>query len=234
MKHLISSLLLAGAIGLIPASASAEDFIDFGEYDGNFLSLGARIGFNTSNMADDSDGKIYCADSWGTGFDAGVVADLHIRDWFSIQPGFFFQSRSHNYTYIYDPRIFNNVAGPDVLSQYGHTRHTMFKVPVLFSLRMHPASSLLWTVDLGPVFNFGIGGHTWYHDAENTGTPEYKSSYYGDDYNRFMMGLKMGTGLQVLEHYYIGVHYEAGLRSARKFGMGGRDKCWSFTIGYDF
>lgn len=62
---------------------------------------------------------------------------------------------------------------------------------------------------------------------------EQQINYY-DEFNRFMMGLKMGTGFQLFDHYYIGVHYEAGLRSARKYKAGGHDKAWTFTLGYDF
>ncbi len=230
MKKTLSALTLAAAL-FTTASTSAQEFIDFGEYDGSFLTLGARVGLNTSNMSDTHDGKVFSLDSWGTGFDAGVVADLHLRDWFSIQPGFFFQSRSHNYTYLYDPAIFT---APDAkLNEYGHTRRTLFKIPVLFSLRLHPAECLVWTVDFGPVFNFGIGGHSWWSDPTEAVPVEYKRGYY-NEFNKFMMGMKMGTGFQLFEHYYIGVHYEAGLRSARKYGAGGRDKAWSFTIGYDF
>ena len=55
-------------------------------------------------------------------------------------------------------------------------------------------------------------------------------------------GIKMGTGLQVLGHYYVGAHYLAGCIDAwkdRSIGnvtktYGGVTKAWVFTLGYDF
>lgn len=44
----------------------------------------------------------------------------------------------------------------------------------------------------------------------------------------------MGTGIQVLDHYYLGVHYEAGCTKVWKHSLAGRNKAWTFTIGYDF
>lgn len=227
----ISKLFLA--LGLLTAgSASAQDLFYGGEYDGNFLTVGVRVGLNRSNVTSPSEGKVLNSDSWGTGFDAGVVADIRLRDWFAIQPGFFFQSRSHNYDYVYSTEFFPSIgAGKEY--EEGHTRRTLFKVPVLFSLRLHPAEWGELSVDLGPVFNFGLGGHSWYNYPLADPDIELKSKYY-DEYNSFMMGMKMGAGMRVFDHYYVGVHYEAGLRSALKQGAGGRDKAWTFTLGYDF
>ena len=224
--------ILLGLSLLAGGSVYSQDIIDMGEYDGDLVSFGARIGVNTSNVTSPDYGKVYNSDSWGTGFDAGVVVDLRLRDWFAIQPGFFFQSRSHNYDYVYSTDYFPSLpAGHDY--EDGHTRRTLFKVPVLFSLRLHPAEWGELSVDLGPVFNLGIGGHSWWRYPVGDASVEHKEKYY-DTHNSFMMGLKMGAGLTVFDHYYVGVHYEAGLRSAWKYSAGGRDKAWSFTIGYDF
>lgn len=228
MRH---SITLATAALLGCGAASASDFFDTGEYYGSFLTFGVRTALNISNMADGSDHKLFSLDSWGTGFTGGVVADLHMRDWLVIQPGFFFESRSNNYSYSYNPKYYAN---PDAtLVEQGHTRRTLFKLPVLFSARMHPADCVTWSVDIGPVFNFGIDGHRWYTDPTKTPETEHKTKYY-DEFNRFMLGLKMGTGVQFFDHYYVGLHYEAGLRSARKYSGGGHDKAWTFSIGYDF
>ncbi len=228
MKQYLS---IATSVLLGCGVVSASDFFYGGEYDGSILTFGIRAGFNTSNMADDDMGKLFNLDSWGTGFTGGVVAELHMRDWLVIQPGFFFESRSNNYSYVYDPKMFPNPAAD--LVELGHTRRTLFKLPVMCSIRMHPADCLTWSVDLGPVFNFGIAGHRWYSNPMKEPVVEQQINYY-DEFNRFMMGLKMGTGFQLFDHYYIGVHYEAGLRSARKYKAGGHDKAWTFTLGYDF
>lgn len=210
--------------------AGAQEFFDTGSFDGPFMTLGARVGFNTSNMADThNELKLHSLDSWGTGFTAGVVATLNINNLIGVQPGFFFESRSHNFAYVY-----KQPESSALYSEYGHTRNTRFKLPVMGIVRLHPADIVTWNIEVGPVFNFGLGGHSWYHDPAENPSLEHEVSYFGDDFNRFMLGLKMGTGFTVLDHYYIGMHYECGLRSARKYGMGGHDKTWTFTIGYDF
>lgn len=226
---ILKTLATAAAL-MLSLQAGASDFIDTGQYEGPLLSVGVRVGINTSNMSDTEAGKSFSLDAWGTGFDAGVVADLHLRDFFSLQPGLFFESRSGSFSYFPEPLM----PAPNPTEQYGHSRHTLLKVPVTFQLRMHPAEQLVWSADLGPVFNFGLGGHRWYKlPSEQAPSPEYRTNYY-DEFNRFMMGMKFGTGLQIASHYYVGVHYECSLRSARKASMGGHDKAWTFTLGYDF
>lgn len=234
IKSILATLLCTIAI-----SAPAQELINTDEYNGPLITFGARTGFNISNMTDTDYGKEYSLDSWGTGFDAGIVADIRLRDFFSIQPGFFFQSRSSNFSYIFTPDQSGNYIRPydpelnQYLNMYGHQRHTMFKIPILFSLKLHPAQQIVWNADIGPTFNFGLGGHRWYSDPDKNPGHEYRQNYY-DTMNRFMMGLKFGIGTQMLDHYYFGLHYECGLRSARKNSFGGHDKAWTITFGYDF
>ena len=71
-------------------SASAQEFFDTGEPEEVF-ELGARLGINTSNSVTKKDfAPVYNHCSWGTGFDAGIVANLNILNYISVQPGFFF------------------------------------------------------------------------------------------------------------------------------------------------
>lgn len=118
MKQYLS---IATSVLLGCGVVSASDFFYGGEYDGSILTFGIRAGFNTSNMADDDMGKLFNLDSWGTGFTGGVVAELHMRDWLVIQPGFFFESRSNNYSYVYDPKMFPNPESD--LVELGHPSH---------------------------------------------------------------------------------------------------------------
>ena len=57
---------------------------------------------------------------------------------------------------------------------------------------------------------------------------------YVAEHRGFDVGLKMGTGLKLFDHYYVGVHYLAGLTHAWKLPSGGKNKSWMFTVGYDF
>lgn len=232
----LRSLLVAAAAILIAApTMRADDFFDTSEAD-RPITFGARLGFNMSNQTSPSTGKQLNLDSWGSGFDAGVVCDLNIRNFIALQPGFFFESRSNNYSYLYNGSI---VPGSDFTHEYGHTRHYTFKIPVLASLRLNPAEDLRWSVDFGPYLSFGLGGSDKGYIPTNPQMENghdfthYNDGYY-DLHRRFDFGFKMGTGIQYAQRYYLGIHYEAGALNVWKGLSGGRHKAWMFTIGYDF
>ncbi len=220
---------LAAIAALTAATAPAQEWIDTSTAD-NFMTLGARIGFNTSNATRDKEPALTNLDSWGTGFDAGVVVSLNFLNCVSVQPGFFFESRSHNYSYIAPS---GSTVLPFNVHEYGHTRHTTFKVPVMGQFVTNPAEGLRWSFDFGPCFTFGLGGSDK-GTYEIGGESRHYSDGYFDNRHKFDFSLKMGTGIQVLDHYYLGVHYEAGCTKVWKHSLAGRNKAWTFTIGYDF
>lgn len=239
MKHSIFKSLAAICLAICPTIASAQ-FFDKSEAE-NFFGLGVRIGLNTSNISeyskpgDKTDN--HSIDSWGLGFNAGIVCDINFRNYLTIQPGFFFESRSNKYSF------FNYMTGASDQNGtgYGKTRNYSFKVPILASIRFNPASNIRWSIDFGPYFSFGLGGHdkgSAYTYSYINGIPaiiqtSFDNGYF-DSRNKFDIGLKMGTGLQFFNHYYVGIHYEAGLKDPWKEYTGGHNKAWTFTIGYDF
>ena len=241
LRFMSMTLLISSC--MISSSASASDFFDTGRPE-RFITIGARIGVNTSNMT--SGGKdifnVWDKNSWGTGFDLGVVTDLHIRNFISIQPGIFFQSRSGDFTYTSSFMV--PVQGENgstsleeqQMVQYGHNRNYNLVIPIVASAHFNMGSKVKWNVDFGPYVNFRMG---------NSGRP----SVYEIRYNNMApvlhdseaqsktvdFGFKMGTGFTFFRHYYVGVHYMAGSLDVWKTkGMGGRNKAWTFTAGYDF
>ena len=81
------------------SNAKANDFLS-SEVPDELFNIGVRIGLNTSNRTFNKDFfRSWNTNSWGTGIDAGVVVNLNMRDFFALQPGFFFESRSGNYSY---------------------------------------------------------------------------------------------------------------------------------------
>ena len=75
--------------------AQGADFFSTAGSEDKF-SVGARIGVNTTNRTISDNALPYCyhKESWGIGFNLGVVATFNIRDWISVQPGLFYESRS--------------------------------------------------------------------------------------------------------------------------------------------
>lgn len=231
---------IAAAMLLLPASASAG-LIDSSAPERPF-SFGVRAGFNTSNLsAHKPDGselrRLQHNETWGLGFSAGVVFNIHLRNWIAIQPGFFFETRSNKYSSLNEMRTF---AGDVTTSSFGKTSHTVFNVPILASASFNIASSVKWSVDFGPLFSFGLGGNDKGSELQGStilpgmlDTEGFKHGYY-DTRKKFDFGYKIGTGLTVMRHYYIGVHYEQGLLKPWKNIGGGFNKAWTFTLGYDF
>lgn len=197
------------------------------------FSLGVRIGFNTSNKTfANTPSTLYNNNSWGTGFNLGVVANLNFKEYLSIQPGLFFESRSGNYTYLY---WYN-----DYFGEYqehwamGHQRSYNVTVPVMAIVKFKLSENLKTSVELGPYFQY-----IFKYDASLLTVPYQVPqtttfATYLAEPRSVDGGLKMGAGIQFLKHYYLGVHYLAGFCNAWRLPEGGKKKEWTFTVGYDF
>lgn len=228
-RPVIAALLFLPAIEPV----SARNFFDTSVPESSeVFSLGVRIGVNTSNRNVDKDVyNLWNKNSWGTGFDVGVVADINIRDYIALQPGIFFQTRSGNHTYINTvPGEFATVDG-NKLVQVGNYRSYSFSIPVMCSVRFNISDDVRWSVDLGPYVQL-----TLKNDFDKTAYfPEGYTSGASVDPRCVDVGVKMGSGLNIKDHYYIGVHYWAGaMHPWKEASLGGCNKAWSFTIGYDF
>ncbi len=217
-KIILSTLFLT-----VSSASFASDFFDTSKPETPF-GLGVRIGINASNQTRSSYNLASSLDGWGTGFTAGALFDLNIKNYLTIQPGFFFESRSNNYSYIYNTQ--NNSK-----TEFGHTRHYSFKIPILASLRFNPANSIRLHLDFGPYFSYGFAG-------SDNGSVINEYSFddgYFDNRNKFDFGLKFGVGFKFMKHYYIGAHYQAGLLDVWKDNnLSGKHKAWTLSLGYDF
>lgn len=239
--------LLAVVLSLVAVSgvaASASDFVDT-DLPEKSIGGGLRMGVTTSSingsMKGYSDNVSY---DWGTGFTVGGVVDLNIRNFFTIQPGFFFMNRSHDYTVVVHDR------GQQLLqNDLGHTRFYAFDIPVLFSFRFGLADAVQWKCDVGPYFSFGVGGngnreHIHMQMAQAVGgMNEYvdrvsEYDYYGDgqwQHRKFDWGFKIGTGFRFYDHFVFDIYYLFGCKDVSAYdGWRMRNKTWTFSLGYDF
>lgn len=237
MKKIIFCIISLLTLGM--SSAKAQEFFDT-SMASQFFTFGARVGFNTSNRTFPQ-GNYFneINTTWGTGFNAGVVANLNFREYLSIQPGIFFESRSNN---LFNAAYENEKGNPYIfLYEKDHMRSFYFTIPVMGIVNFNLADRIKWSVEFGPYFQFSLkqtGSQndvhllTYMPDPENPNQINLIS--YTGKHRSCDVGLKMGTGLQLYEHYYVGVHYLAGLCNAWKLPEGGRNKGWMFTVGYDF
>lgn len=231
MKKLILSLSLAVAT-LMPASAT--EFFSTADTE-TIFDLGVRVGVNTSNRTiSESVASIWNHNSWGIGFDAGVVCDINFKDFISIQPGFFYETRSG--AFAYQSTDYTLTGDSYVKSQVGKGIEYLFTIPVVASFHFNIEDNLRWNVDFGPYVQFKLKSkfdHKFsYPEASPYGGLEY---YNNVKTSKCDVGLKMGTGIDLYQHYYVGVHYLAGLLNPwNPSRLGGHNKEWMFTIGYTF
>lgn len=234
-------IILGAACLLSAIGANASDFFSTDECS-DLFTFGARIGVNTSNrtMSNSAVPGAYHHESWGTGFDLGVTLDLNIRDYLSIQPGFFFESRSGAYTVIGTEIEEGSLINISEIAQAGKRSSYNFTIPVVASFHFNITDDLRWNVDAGPYVAFVLGSrmkNKRFVVNGNADEPLFSQKAAAVDF-----GIKMGTGLEILRHYYAGVHYMAGCIDAwktRKLGSytknyGGVTKGWVFTVGYIF
>lgn len=231
MKKIIAAVTLAIA-SILPAS-SAEFFST--KDTETIFDLGVRAGFNTANRTiSESVASIWNQNSWGLGFDIGAVCDVNFKDFISIQPGFFFETRSGSFAYqstAYD------ITGSYVKTQVGKGTEYLFNIPIVASIHFNITDNLRWNVDFGPYVQIKLKSTF----DKKFSYPEASTATGGLTYfdnvktSKCDVGLKMGTGLDIYRHYYLGVHYLAGLLNPwNPSRLGGHNKAWMFTIGYNF
>lgn len=229
MKKILLSIVAAAA-AVMPASAA--DFFST-EDPSNFLDITIKVGVNTSNRTiNNTMTTIWNQNSWGTGFDLGVTADLNFKDFISVQPGFFYESRSG--AFAYQNTGYTEIGEHYVNTQLGKGREYLFTVPVVASFHFNILDDLRWNVDFGPYFQFKLKS-TFDHKFSYPEATPIGGIVYTDQVKtaKCDVGLKMGTGFDIYRHYYIGIHYLAGLCHPWNPGrLGGHNKAWLFTVGY--
>lgn len=217
------------------ASLPAADFFNTGAPD-NLFNIGLRAGVNTTNVTINKDVfDTWSSNAWGVGGNVGVVADINFRDYISVQPGFFFETRSSKYTYISRTSI--STEGTEYLSQFGNIHAYNFTIPILGCVHFNLSDDIRWNVEFGPYFQIVLKNKV----SGQINYPLYSASdalpqnYARTTPTKFDFGFKIGSSLKVLDHYLVGFHYEAGcLKPWDNGSLGGRRKGWVFSLGYDF
>ena len=228
------------ALAAVPASQAIE-LDHYGSSD--IIGIGVRAGVNSSNLSISygnamDNTPMLSAHNWRTGVSGGIIIDVNIRSFFAIQTGVYADYRHCEYdamTEIQDNYITHNSGR--ISTQY-------IQVPLLMSLRMRCNAVTQMQFDLGPYFAWQCGGNDkytseTYNGSERVAPPAtYKREVFGDEgYLRgHDVGIKMGVGVLLDKHYYIGAHYLAGCRNMLKnktYGDG-INKEWQFTVGYNF
>lgn len=239
MKHKFLSLLLLGCAALSTMAQMP-------------VQIGVRAGVNTSKMAGDykqpgAYNMLQNIDS-RAGFVLGAVVDIPLGGHFVLQPGFFYDYRRNKYQLAYETPYSPGANLPEA-TMATHKNGTLtthrFQIPALISYRFSPVKFLQVQADLGPFMEYSFGGRDSFTLSTFTGDepaatyPKMHQDVYGKEgqFRRTDWGVKMGAALKVCGHYYVGVHYLAGMRdmARHKSTVDNFDaRSWEFTLGYDF
>ena len=198
------------------------------------FTFGVRAGFNTSNRTFPAGHfNMWNNNGWGTGGDVGILANINLREFISIQPGIFFDTRSGSFSYL--TAYINYFDNEDVHYEMGRLRGYNVTVPVMVVMKFNIASKLKFTGEVGPYYQLSLkqtgqnNVSILYREPQSNDYLSYRAKL-----KKYDVGLKIGFGTLLYDNYYIGVHYLAGFMDAWKLPAGGRNKEWLFTLGYDF
>lgn len=253
MKRLVYLLLAyVFTATALPVKGQSVPFFDTSKPE-SILTFGLRAGLNSSGISSNylsiQPDLIQSNFYWRMGGQAGAVADLHIRKFLALEVGFFYENRS------YDCALMAANAAEDYMgSMFLHSRFSYLVFPVTLSFRFNILPSAEWQVDLGGYYAYGIGGSKdmdqYIAFGEADGQLVFDQTFISPKYfnadakdflavKRVDMGLKIGTGLTFLKHYFIGVYYERGLKNCAKNRDGSptlelHNLNWNVSLGYNF
>ena len=234
--------IIAGALCVLTTAGTyASDFFSTDECP-NMFTFGARVGVNTSNrtLGAKAIEDAYHYESWGTGIDLGITVDINLRDYISIQPGFFYESRSGHYTLMGVSPDEGYAGQFSEIAQTGKRTSHNFTIPVMAAFHFNVTDNLRWNVEAGPYVSFVFSSRLKNKRFVVNGTAD--TPLFSQKPAPFDFGVKMGTGLEILGHYCISAHYMAGCIDAWKSSTvgnltksyGGVTKAWVFSLGYKF
>ncbi len=213
--------------------AVAQEFFSK-EAPANLFDIGVRLGVNTSNRTFNKKAfDLWNVNSWGTGVDLGAVVDLNIRDYISLQPGIFFESRSGDYAY--SKKYYDLDGNPTDFTQLGHDRFYNINVPILVSMKFNLAETVRLIAEAGPYLQyiFKDSARDKITVLKPQISPDDDIELYKEVPAKFDIGLKIGAGIAYKRHYSFHIHYLAGCKKAWKTPWkGGYNKAWVFSIGY--
>lgn len=216
------------------------------------IKVGVRTGLNMSAQGlniDELFSNVQESNvSWKNGYQLGVVVDLDLGGKVTLQPGFFYKKMSYDY---FLATVGNS--GKAMRIAKGEARYSTYQIPMMLIYKIG-LSAFEWRLEAGPYVAFGAGGHNELESTEidasgnglETKSYKYKIGFYDDSdglivgNDKLDWGFRLGTGFKILGKYYVGVHYNMGLRNVAKEHLdfvekpSVKNKSFDLSFGYDF
>ncbi|MDE6716167.1 MAG: PorT family protein [Muribaculaceae bacterium] len=248
----ISAVALLFTASTYRCAAQSRELFDT-EHAKKTLTIGVRASLTSSNVSPNYN-EIFSdvwstAGDWGYGFNAGVVANLNIRNYFAIQPGIFFSNK------CYDTKISTVSLVTDYASNVErHSRFYYLQIPIMASFKMNLIKNVELLMEAGPYLGIGLGGNIKVSQisystvimGNNINIDQYKLPYFGKGTMKNIQmkkgdwGVKMGVGFRFAHRYSIAAYYLAGCENIAHNNRGyesyakARNKEWNVSLGFDF
>lgn len=211
------------------------------------VKIGVRAGLNSSNISMKRAVETVQTKEWKKGFVVGAVVDIKLTNHIYLQPGFYYDQRNDNYTTtVTNTSIVDGVQIEGLSHTAAKVGTKWFQIPVLASYRIDLLNVLQIQGDFGPFLAYGLGGktksRTLNYDLDlpmPSDVPEISVPNFGKEGSLFRTdwGLKMGVGVLLWHHYYVGAHYMTGFRNLstiKDVVESSNTHNWQITVGYNF
>ena len=202
-------LLIFAAFLLLTLGVQAQSLWDSSHPDHAF-TFGVRAGLNFASTDMDN------ATSSRTGFHFGGTVDWNIVKSLSVSSGLYYVEKGFK-------------------SEYGKGSMRYLQVPLLASYRLETPKGVMFHLNAGPYFAWGVGGKVDYAPYDLTFTYNYRQDSFGDKgfFKHADMGLSAGLYI-LIKHVVLGFNYELGLADISKVYGKFHNRNTCFTVGYNF
>lgn len=156
-----------------------------------------------------------------SGYHIGLQGDINIYKGLYAQAALMLEGRNY---------------GGNVFSTYGaswQSKPYYLSIPVHVGYKFAVADNVKLSLSAGPKFDIGLFGK---HNTKvlNQAT-DYHGNVFSDNYfNRFDIALGAKVGVELFDHYQVGIGYNWGLKNIVKNGPDTKNRQLQVTLGYMF
>jgi hypothetical protein len=220
------------------------------------VKFGIQAGATFSGYKSTTDDGVVLDYKMLTGYQGGGFAEITLNNYFSVQPGLMFSTRGAKVKFLQTFIVPSNTGYSTVNVTLKATITPLYiDVPLFFKVSFASVGSDKFTIGVGPLFSYGVGGKmkikgnlgstgiTGEAKVFSDGTMSIKDQYnheYSDGQadallKRFDIGASCFAAYEFNQHILLNIGYQHGLRDIRNdSGEKLRNRCLTIMVGYKF
>jgi hypothetical protein len=227
MKKIILTIITTILLAPLSMRAESPAFIDYGRAS-NFIDIDAHLMFGgsyvTNNYSSCYKEVSDINSTMGFAYGIGATVKFNFSNFIGLGTQFNYLLNKNKMDLVVTQQGAPNVSNVFIRNSYRYV-----DIPIYLSFTFNLASQVKWNADGGLYLAFGTGGKqktTIYNAKVNdlgqllTTTQHLKAGYFDDDkafinsYEKFDMGLHLGTGLTFYNRISLNVFTHIGCRNA--------------------